>query len=122
MQKIIFDTSFLMAIVENPTTWFEDIVDVLGKFQPLLPDCVKGELEEMAAEQGNRARTARVSLELTSRFSRVPCGDARVDDEIVSAALSNQAIVATIDADLADTLRATHVRVISLRKGRVALS
>jgi rRNA-processing protein FCF1 len=63
-----------------------------------------------------------VSLELASKFSRVPCGDARVDDEIVSAALNNQAIVATIDADLALSLRAAHVGIISLRGGRIALA
>jgi rRNA-processing protein FCF1 len=122
LQKIIFDSSFLMSVVETPTTWFEDIVDAIGRFQPLLPDCVKEELEKLAAGQGNRARTARVSLDLASKFSRIPCGEARVDDEIVSIALTNRAYVATTDAVLARSISAAHIRVISLRGGRVAIS
>ncbi|MDE1852992.1 MAG: hypothetical protein KGI38_04490 [Thaumarchaeota archaeon] len=122
MQKVIFDSSFLMAVVETPTTWFEDIVDNIGRFQPILPDCVRVELEMLAAGQGRKARAARVSLELAAKFSRMPCGKARVDDEIVSAAMSNEAAVATTDGDLAKSARAAHVRVISLRRGRVTLA
>ncbi|MDG6962113.1 MAG: hypothetical protein JRN71_06690 [Nitrososphaerota archaeon] len=43
LRKVIFDSSFLMAVVERPTTWFEDIVDNIGKFQPVLLDCVRDE-------------------------------------------------------------------------------
>ncbi len=121
MQQVIFDSSFLMAVVENPTTWFEDIVQKAGKFQPVLPACVRDELEKIASGQGKKSRTARVSLDLASKFAIVPCGKARVDDEIVSAALSNGAMVATTDGDLANSLRAVHLKVITLRSGRVDL-
>ena len=121
MQKVIFDSSFLMAVVERPTTWYEDIADGIGKFEPVLLDCVRGELERMAAAQGKKSRTARVSLDLASGFARVPCGKAAVDDEIASAALSNRALVATADGELARSLEAVHVRVIRLKAGRAAL-
>ena len=120
MEKVIFDSSFLMAVAEKPTTWFEDIVGLVGKFEPVLPDCVREELERMAGGQSKKARTARVGLDLASRFSRARCGESRVDDEIVSAALSTKALVATTDSDLAHALRSVHVRVISLKAGRVA--
>ena len=119
--KVIFDSSFLMAVVERPTTWFEDMVDGIGKFEPVLLDCVRQELDKLAAGQGRRARTARASLDLASKFTRTPCGGSRVDDEIVSAALGARGLVATTDAELARSLKAVHVRVISLRAGRVAL-
>ena len=64
--KVIFDSSFLMAVVERPTTWFEDMVDGIGKFEPVLLDCVRQELDKLAAGQGRRARTARASLDLAS--------------------------------------------------------
>ena len=118
---MIFDSSFLMAVVERPTTWYEDIVDAIGRFEPVQLDCVRAELEKLAAAQDRRARTARVSLDLASKFSKAPCGGTRVDDEIVSAALSERALVATADSGLARSLEAVHVRVISLRAGRVAL-
>ena len=118
---MIFDSSFLMAVVESPTTWFEDIVDGIGRFQPVLPECVEAELGELASGQSKRARMARVSLDLAAKFSRVPCGGARVDDEIVSAALSRGAMVATVDGDLLRSLEGAHVKAVTLKGGRVAL-
>jgi len=118
---VIFDSSFLMAVVETPTTWFEDIVDRVGKFEPVLLECVEEELRVLASGKGGRSRTARVALDLSKRFDRQGCGDARVDDEIISAASADGAAVATTDADLAHVARAAHLRVISLRKGRVGL-
>lgn len=119
--KVIFDSSFLMALVESPTTWFEDIVEGVGKFEPVLLDCVREELERLASGQGKRARTARVSLDMASKFQRAPCGTSKADDEIVSAALGTGGLVATTDRELARSLKASHVGVISLRGGRVAL-
>lgn len=121
MKQVIFDSSFLMAVVDTPTTWFEDMVDEIGMFDPVLLDCVRRELEKMASGQVKKSRTARVSLEMASGFKSVACGRASVDDEIVSSALSTGALVATTDSDLAEAARAAHLRVISLRSGRVGL-
>jgi rRNA-processing protein FCF1 len=119
LKQVIFDSSFLMAVVEAPTTWFEDIVDDIGKFEPILPECVRRELENMASGQAKRSRTARVCLDMASGFKSVPCGQADVDDEIVSSALSIGALVATTDSKLAGSARAAHLKVISLRSRRV---
>ena len=119
MSKVIFDSSFLMAVAERPTTWFEDIVNSVGKFEPVLLDCVRVELEKISRGDGKRSRSARVALDMASKFSRAPCGSTRVDDEVISAALSSKAIVATTDAGLRKALRDSHVRVVLLRGGRV---
>ena len=121
-RAVVFDSSFLMAVVETPTTWFEDIVDAVGRFEPVLLDCVRGELERLARGQGRRSRSARVALDLALDFKPLHCGGAPVDDEIMSAALTADALVATTDASLARTARAAHLRVVSLRKGRVFLN
>lgn len=119
MVKVIFDSSFLMAIVERPTTWFEDIAESLGKFEPVLLGCVSDELKTIAAGEGKRARSSRVALELAGEFVNRKCGGGSPDDEIVSAALEMRAAVATTDGALAGTLRKLHVKVIELRLGRV---
>jgi rRNA-processing protein FCF1 len=121
LKRVIFDSSFLMAVVENPTTWFEDMVDALGKFEPVLPDCVRRELQELVAEGGRRSRVARVCLEVASEFADLHCGEAQVDDEIVSAALATHAAIATTDSSLARSARGVHLKVASLRKGRVSV-
>jgi rRNA-processing protein FCF1 len=121
LQRVIFDSSFLMAVVARPTTWFEDIVDSVGKFDPVLLECVRAELEKLASREGRSSREARVSLEMASRFKAEPSGRGRVDDEIASVARTTGSMVATADAELARTLRASHIRVVSLRKGRVSV-
>ncbi|HEV2138742.1 MAG TPA: hypothetical protein VGR53_07855 [Nitrososphaerales archaeon] len=120
MQSVIFDSSFLMAVAENPTMWFQDIIQSLGSFEPVLPACVRDELEQLARGRGKQGRKARVALELAANFVTTSCGKAAVDDEIVSAALTKGAAIATTDSDLALSAKAAHLRVVSLRSGRVA--
>ena len=120
LPAVIFDSSFLMAVVESPTTWFEDISDQLGAFVPVLLDCVGRELERIASSQRARSRTARAALDMVASFSRMPCGGAGVDSEIASSALRMGAAVATTDGSLARSLASLHVRVITLRSGRVS--
>jgi rRNA-processing protein FCF1 len=110
-----------MAVAEKPTTWFEDIVDRVGMFEPVLLECVGEELLRLASGIGAKSRTARVALDLSVGFNRVACGSANVDDEIISAASTEGALIATTDAELLRAARAVHLRVISLRKGRVGL-
>ena len=121
LQSVVFDSSFLMAVGETPTPWSEDITDGIGKFSGVLPDCVRSEMERIARGQGKRARAARVGLELASGFLPHPCGKAGVDDEISALALDLGAYVATVDSGLAESLKASHVKVISLAGGRVSL-
>lgn len=121
MTKVIFDSSFLMAVVERPTTWFEDITEKVGKFEPVALECVLAELGRLASGDRRKGRAARVALDLARGFSRVPCGEARPDEEIMSAALTMNATVATADRGLAQSLGTRNVRVVGLRSGRVAL-
>jgi rRNA-processing protein FCF1 len=121
LKQVVFDSSFLMAVVERPTTWYEDIVDSAGRFQPVLLDCVREELEGLASGKGKKARTARVALDLARRFESARCGGASVDDEIISASASRGALLATSDSGLASSARGAHLTVISLHGGRVAV-
>ncbi len=110
-----------MAVAENPTTWFQDMIQSLGSFEPILLACVRDELSRLGMGQGKQAREARVALELAANFANISCGKATVDDEIVSAALTKGAAIATTDSDLAHSAKAAHLRVVLLRSGRVAL-
>ena len=121
MKQVIFDSSFLMAVAEHPSTWHDDIIEGLGKFEPVLLECVRNELQNLASGQGRRARTARVALELAKEFRATGCGGAGVDDEVLSASASRGAHLATVDSDLARSARGAHVKVISLRSRRVVV-
>jgi rRNA-processing protein FCF1 len=121
LKRVIFDSSFLMAVAEHPTTWYEDIVEAVGRIEPVLLECVKKELEQLALGQGKKARTARVALDLAKEFRDEGCGGGRVDDEIMSASASRGALLATVDSELANSARAAHLSVVSLSGGRVVV-
>jgi rRNA-processing protein FCF1 len=122
LRRVIFDSSFLMAVAEHPTTCFEDMVEMLGRFEPVILDCVKNELKQLSSGRGKKARLAVLALELAGDFSVEPCGRASVDDEVASAALNYNAIVATMDNELASTLKTLGVRVVCLRFGRTTFT
>ena len=106
-------------MAEDPTDWADDMTHSIGKFQPVMLECVKAELEQLGAASGKKAKVARLALSLASGFRLRSNGSGMVDDEIVSAALEDEASVATTDRELAQTLMAAHVNVIQLRSGRV---
>ena len=120
MVQVLFDSSFLMAVVEHPTTWFEDITDIVGKVRPAILKCTVEELQKIAQKQLKKSRTAALVLELSKEFGVEKSGSGKADDEIVSYALAKQCVVATVDHELIRTLRARKVRVLGLRSGRVA--
>ncbi len=120
MRKVVFDSSFLIAVVENPTTWYEDIVEKVGKFEPVILDCVRQELGNLAEGQTKKARYARLASELAREFRLARCGSLSVDDEIASYSKGEGALVATVDGMLLMRLRKLHVGTVSLKSGRVA--
>ncbi len=120
---VVFDSSFLIAVMERPTPWDQDIVEKMGSFVPVVVASVRDELKRLASTDVRKGRFAALALELLDRgdLSLEPDGGGKPDDEIVSFALKEGAAVATIDSDLAARLRAARVGVITLRGGRVAI-
>lgn len=121
MQKVALDSSFLMAVAERPTPWLDDLTDALGKVEPVLLDCVGGELRRLSATGGRKGKMARLALQLAAEFGTAKCGGGDVDAELASFAEAHRAVVATVDASLRAQLRARGLRVASLSKGRVAV-
>ncbi len=122
LRKVVFDSSFLIAVVETPTTWYEDIIGKAGRFEPIILDCVKRELTGLARGETKRGRFARLAGELAKGFRVEKCGGLSVDDEIASFSKGAGAFVATVDGRLLARLRRLHVQTITLRSGRVELS
>ncbi len=122
MRKVVFDSSFLIAVVERPTTWYEDIIEKAGSFEPIILDCVKKELTGLAKRETKRGRFAKLAGELAKEFRVEKCGGLSVDDEIASFSKGVGALVATVDGRLLARLQRLHVQTITLRSGRVVLS
>jgi rRNA-processing protein FCF1 len=122
LSRVVFDSSFLIAVVQKPTTWYEDIVEEIGAFEAVMLDCVRGELARMAQKRDKRGRYSALAYDLAVTFTGVRCGKEKTDDEIISYATSKKARVATIDGELIGRLRALRIGVITLRSGRLFLT
>ncbi len=122
-RRVLFDSSFLIAVMEHPTPWQEALLDKVGSFEGVVLQPVYSELERLARRRGRESGFARLALGLvdsgTIRLERSGVG--RADDELVSQALLDGAIVATIDGELIRQLEASRVEVLSLSAGRVEI-
>jgi rRNA-processing protein FCF1 len=122
-RPVAFDSSFLIAVMERPTPWSEDITERVGAFTPVVLASVRDELARLASKGDKRGGFAALVLELLKKgtLSLEPDGKGKPDDEIISFALREGAAVATIDSELTGRLRASRVwTVITLRGGRVS--
>jgi rRNA-processing protein FCF1 len=119
--KVFFDSSFLIAVMEDPTPWQDDILEKIGRFEPVVIEPVYAELSRLARGRTRTSRFASLAVMLVDegklRLER--SGGTHADAELVSCALRDGAMVATIDRDLIRQLKASHVEVLSLRGGRV---
>jgi rRNA-processing protein FCF1 len=121
-RPVAFDSSFLVAVMEHPTPWSGDIAEKVGAYTPVILSSVRDELARLAAKGDKRGGFAALALKMLDdgAFVLEPDGKGRPDGEIISYALREGAAVATIDAELAERLRASRVQtVITLRGGRV---
>ncbi|MDG6925580.1 MAG: hypothetical protein JRN09_03410 [Nitrososphaerota archaeon] len=123
-RRVLFDSSFLIAVMERPTPWREDMLERLGSFDAVVIDTVYDELVRLSRGNGRAARYASVAKDMVDRGElklEKAVGSGSADDELVSLALGDDAFVATLDGELIRQLKASNVRVVSLSGGRVSL-
>ena len=122
-RKVLFDSSFLIAVMEHPTSWREDLLEKLGSFEPVIITPVYAELGRLAAGKSRGARFASLAKQLadSGALKVEDTGGDRADEELVSKALDDDAIVATLDSALIEHLKASRVGVVRLRGDRVEL-
>jgi rRNA-processing protein FCF1 len=121
LKIVLFDSSFLIAVMQNPTTWYEDMLEKIGSFKPAILNMVQMELESIKERGGAKAKYASLAKELSSTFTiiRTRSKVDHTDDAIISYAKENRVSVATIDSELIERLKALKIATITLRKGRV---
>ena len=122
-RKVLFDSSFLIAVMEHPTPWEKDLLERVGGFEGVIILPIYAELVSLADRAERESGFARLALQLVDmgRIVLENAGVGRPDDELVSYALSHDALVATVDEALIEQLEAARVGVIRLRGGRVRL-
>jgi rRNA-processing protein FCF1 len=109
--------------MEHPTSWQGDMLEKLGGFEAVVIEPVYAELGRLADGGGRASRFASLAKGLTDSgaLKLEMTGGRRADEELVSRALGENALVATIDSALMEQLGASRIGVVTLRNGRVEL-
>ena len=115
-QIILFDTNFLLPFPKNINLEKElDRVFPGGKI--VILDFILAELKGIAKEKGSIGRSAKLGLQLAQKWTNL-VSDAEgrtVDDRLVSAAQSLNAIIATNDKELRKKAKQKNIPVIFVR-------
>ena len=124
-RKVLFDSSFLIAVMEHPTPWQGDITGEGGRIRRGRPAARLRRAQAARGKEGEAVEVRRSSQSVWStreRFGWSRPEGTRADEELVSHALREGAVVATIDGELIATARGpAHVEVLSLGSGRVEM-
>jgi len=115
---VLLDTSILIYLVETPSSFLEGLTGSLGKVEFAVTDSVLGELKGLAASRGARAKKAKGALSYAQGLKSYPVGG-EADDSLVKLALRERAVVATLDGELASSLRRKGIPVATLSGDRL---
>ena len=85
-RKVLFDSSFLIAVMEHPTPWQGDILENVGGFEGIVLQPVYAELRRLADRKGRQSRFAKLALGLveSDAVRLEPSEGTRADEELVS--------------------------------------
>ena len=113
--RVLMDTNALMMPVECNVRVFEELDRLLTTPEPLVPQAVLGELDELAGSHGDEAVAASVGLDLSERCRPLDHEATSADDACVELAGGDCELVCTNDRPLAERIRERGVPVIGLR-------
>ncbi len=96
--KVIFDTSFIIYLLEKPSFALDRIIDEIGMPEITVPNSVIRELEKLSKKKKIIKNYRLISMEVFKEFN----GNA--DDDILNLAQKTKYPVFTLDLELAKKL------------------
>ncbi|MBR9679540.1 MAG: hypothetical protein GOU99_00655 [Candidatus Altiarchaeota archaeon] len=114
MEKIVFDTCFLMLPGQRKLDIFKQIREKLGQFETIVPSPVMAELEFLASSDTN----ARIGLQiLEQKEFQMIASEMNADSSVVQIAIKLKARVASTDQLVRKKARLAGLKLVSLRQG-----
>ncbi len=117
---VLMDTSILMYLAETPSSFVDELRAKVGSVEFAVPDAVLRELASLSGSGGVRGKRARLALVYARTLRGLPRGG-EADDALISLAQEREAYVATLDRELAHSLRRKGIPVATMRNFHLAL-
>lgn len=116
--KAILDTNMLLAIGQFKADIFGEL-EKLG-YEPVIPSCVRQELEKISLGRTKHAKAARLAINLLAiKKARYAEAEGPVDRAILKLAKEKGYSVATNDRALILRLKAAGIEVIRMRQKKM---
>ncbi|MFB6270458.1 MAG: DUF188 domain-containing protein [Halobacterium sp.] len=110
------DANALLMPVEQGVRVFDELDDLLGEYEAVVPESVREELDKLAAQGGEAGTAASVGADLADRCETVASEEQYADDALYDLATEGDVdAVVTNDGPLKDRLLDAGVPVIHLR-------
>lgn len=116
--KILLDANALMMPAQFQIDLFDELLTLLGAFEPIVLSGVIRELTGLSLIKGRDGAAARHGLVLGEKCTIAESGDLKsesVDAQIIEYAARNACMVVTNDRRIRDSLFAHGIGVISMR-------
>ena len=125
MNEVIFDTNFLMLLVEKPSNIVEDIFRILDPVVLEVPSCVMDELIRLSSSKHvKKSKIATLSIEIAKSHMKVieVSSGGSVDDKIVTYARGKANVfIATMDYELRKRLMRENLKCVTLSNNKIVL-
>jgi rRNA-processing protein FCF1 len=120
--RVALDANTLLLPAEQNLRLFEELDDLLGDYDGVVPRSVREELSALSAGNGETATAASVGADLADRCGTVETEESYADDALHALAAGDDVdAVATNDGPLKERVLAAGAPVIHLR-GRTQLT
>jgi rRNA-processing protein FCF1 len=124
--EVICDTSFLIALVSNPTKCLDKVESEIGKLRFKVPSFVLDELNSIERKSGpKKSMIANTAIRISKlKFEIMEIGKSRnVDNDILDYVKRNRKFaVATLDGNLLNRLRTADITTITLSKNKMIIA
>lgn len=125
MNEVVFDTNFLMLLVEKPFNVIEEIFRILDPVIFEVPSSVMEELVRLTSSKHvKKSKIAVLSIEIVKSHMKVleVTGEGSVDDKIVNYARGRPNVfIATMDYELRKRLMRENLKCVTLSNNKIIL-
>lgn len=120
MVNVICDTSFLIHLATKRIINYDNLDVEIGQLSFLIPNVVKNELIELEKNPLKKQDIVR-TLDFIKKFKTIEINGTFADKEILDYVSKNHVIVATMDKELKNLIKAKGRSILSFSNNRIVL-
>lgn len=120
MVNVICDTSFLIHLATKRIINYDNLDVEIGQLSLLIPNVVKNELIELEKNPFKKQDIVR-TLDFIKKFKTIEINGTFADKEILDYVSKNHVIVATMDKELKNLIKAKGRSILSFSNNRIVL-